>query len=172
MTSQSLGLAGSARPAYSVAVVGAGIVGLSIALRLMLDGCQVTVFDQAEPMSGCSAGNAGYLSEANIFPPASLEILKRLPQLMLAKDSPLVIQPAYVPQLIRWALPALKFNSKERLADIATSMAALLRVAYRSFEELVTQAGAAHLLDRQGGLVVYKTQAALEEKARNAAPLR
>ncbi|TDY87783.1 UNVERIFIED_ORG: glycine/D-amino acid oxidase-like deaminating enzyme, partial [Herbaspirillum seropedicae] len=125
------------------------------------------IIDQNEPMSACSAGNAGYLSEANIFPPASLDILKQLPQLMLAKDSPLIIQPTYLPQLLRWALPALKFNNEEKLNDIATSMASLLRVAYSSFDELVTAADATHLLDRKGGLVAYKTEAALEKKSKN-----
>jgi glycine/D-amino acid oxidase-like deaminating enzyme len=152
-----------------ITVVGAGIVGLSIALRLHLDGFAVTVIDQREPMSACSAGNAGYLSEANIFPPASRDLLQRLPFLMWDRDSPLVIRPSYVPALLRWAIPALKFSQTEHMNDVAASMAALLRIAYDSFEELTSAANASHLLDRRGGLVACKTQQGLQAKSKHLA---
>ena len=61
----------------SVAVIGAGIVGLSVALQLQRDGHAVTVIDRDEPMQACSAGNAGYLSEANIFAPATPDMLRQ-----------------------------------------------------------------------------------------------
>lgn len=153
----------------TITVVGAGIVGLSIALRLHLDGFAVTVIDQREPMSACSAGNAGYLSQANIFPPASRELLQRLPFLIWDRDSPLVIRPSYVPALLRWAIPALKFSQAVQMSDVATSMAGLLRIAYDSFEELTSAAKASHLLDRHGGLVACKTAQGLQAKSKNLA---
>lgn len=167
MSNQDIGVSQTRNSEKSVAIVGAGIVGLSIALRLHLDGYQVTVIDKADPMTACSAGNAGYLSEANIFPPASLDILKKLPQLLLGRESPLVIQPSYLPKLLRWALPAMKFNTAEKLEEIASSMASLLRIANRSFSELTDAAGASHLLDRKGGVVAYKTSSALAEKSKS-----
>ena len=56
----------------SVAVIGAGIIGLSVALRIQQDGHRVIVVDRAPAMQSCSAGNAGHLAESNIFPPASM----------------------------------------------------------------------------------------------------
>jgi D-amino-acid dehydrogenase len=43
----------------SVLVIGAGIVGLSVALRLQLDGYDVTIVDAQEPMKGCSLSFRG-----------------------------------------------------------------------------------------------------------------
>src|ERR1041384_918282 len=91
----------------SIAVVGAGIVGLSVAAQLQRDGHRVTVFDRDDPMQACSAGNAGYLSEANIFPPAAPDMLRQLPKLMLSKDGPLVIRPTYVHKMLPWTRHAL-----------------------------------------------------------------
>lgn len=56
---------------YDVIIIGAGIIGLTTAYELLKRGRKVAIVDAADPMQGCSAGNAGYLAEANIFPPAS-----------------------------------------------------------------------------------------------------
>ena len=46
-----------------VAVVGAGIVGVSCALFLQADGHRVTLIDRAAPGEGTSFGNAGPASD-------------------------------------------------------------------------------------------------------------
>ena len=43
----------------SVAIIGAGIIGMATARALQRQGHQVTVFDPEPPGSGCSFGNAG-----------------------------------------------------------------------------------------------------------------
>src|SRR3546814_18989260 len=86
----------------SVLVIGAGIVGLSAALQLQLDGYKVMLVDKQAPMNGCSAGNAGCLSQANIFPPVMPDIVSDLPKLILSPNSPLVIWPSYLPTMLPW----------------------------------------------------------------------
>lgn len=148
----------------TVAVVGGGIVGLSAAMQLQADGFEVTVVERDTPMQACSAGNAGYLSEANIFAPASPDMLWQLPRLMLAKAGPLVIRPSYLPQLLSWgrhALAGLQPPSQLRITD---TLAAMTRLAYPALSDLAGRAGARGLLSRDGGLVAFKTQAAWQKK--------
>ena len=45
-----------------IAVIGAGVIGLTIALRLAAEGRGVLVIDPAEPGSGASYGNAGTIA--------------------------------------------------------------------------------------------------------------
>ncbi|WP_159462594.1 NAD(P)/FAD-dependent oxidoreductase [Caballeronia glebae] len=149
-----------------VTVLGAGIVGLSIALRLHLDGFKVTVVEKSEPMQGVSFGNAGYLSEANIFPPASPDMLRQLPKFMLSKDGPLVIKPDYATKMLPWAVKAVSALKPNSYQNILSGLASLTSVAYASFSELLEAANAVHLLTREGGLVAFRTLAGLEAKSR------
>lgn len=150
----------------SIAIVGAGIVGLSISLRLQMSGYRVTVFDRADPMQACSAGNAGYLSEANIFPPASPEMLRQLPRFLLSKSGPLVIRASYLTRMLPWTRRALSVLEPSAYRAITDTLASMTTRAYEDLAELAETAGASNLLSRDGGLVVFKSAAALEKKCR------
>ena len=54
--------------ARSVAVLGAGIVGVSCALHLHRRGFEVTLVDRREPGSETSYGNSGVIGRASIAP--------------------------------------------------------------------------------------------------------
>jgi len=151
----------------SVAVIGAGIVGLSVAIQLQRDGHRVTVFERDEPMQACSAGNAGYLSEANIFPPASPDMLMQLPKLMMSKDGPLVIKPSYLHKMLPWTRHALAVLQPRSLQVVTDTLAAMTRIAQDSIYELASHTGASSLLSRDGGLVAFKSKASLEKKSRS-----
>jgi D-amino-acid dehydrogenase len=150
----------------SVAVIGAGVVGLSVAVELQRRGCRVTVFDRDGPMNGCSAGNAGYLSEANIFPPATPEILWQLPALLFAKQGPLVIRPSYLHKLVPWALHSVLALRTHSSSAITGALAGLTRAAYPSILGLARHTCASGFLSRDGGLIAFKTRPALDRKAR------
>jgi D-amino-acid dehydrogenase len=156
----------SAPEGSAIVVVGAGIVGLSIALRLQMDGMSVTVIDANEPMGGCSSGNAGYLSEANIFPPAAWDVLKRIPAMLVSSCGPLVVRPSYAPRLMPWALRALRASAAGASAHVSLAMAGLMTRAIAAFDGLLDAAGARHLVDRRGGLMAYRTADALAARAR------
>src|SRR5215813_3718836 len=56
------------RAGGTAAVVGAGIVGLSVAWFLQQEGFDVTVFDRRDVAAGASAGNAGWITPAMTSP--------------------------------------------------------------------------------------------------------
>ncbi|MEI6723258.1 MAG: FAD-dependent oxidoreductase, partial [Betaproteobacteria bacterium] len=62
-----------------VAVVGAGMVGASIAYALAKRGASVTLIDRDAPGHGCSYGNSGAISPASIAPVAMPGVLASVP---------------------------------------------------------------------------------------------
>ena len=59
-----------------IIVIGAGVVGLSVAIAAQKRGFAVTVLDREAPAAGASAGNAGAFAFTDILPLASPGILK------------------------------------------------------------------------------------------------
>jgi len=148
-----------------VAVVGAGIIGLAVALRLQLDGHAVTLVDREEPMSGCSAGNAGHLSESGIFPPVSRALLMQMPRLLLTRQGPVVVRPSYALQMANWArhaLPSLKPEARDAIVSVLAGMALQ---AFRHLHKLAVTAGAQDLLHRDGVIYAFRTREALDKSA-------
>src|SRR5262245_32531342 len=71
-----------------IAVVGAGVVGLAIAVRLRREGYRVTLIDPAEPGSQTSSGNAGLIMTAQISPLSSPGLWRKVPGMLLEKEGP------------------------------------------------------------------------------------
>ncbi|MGB2167052.1 MAG: FAD-dependent oxidoreductase, partial [Candidatus Puniceispirillales bacterium] len=62
--------------AYSVIVVGAGMVGIAAAMRMQEYGHQVTLIDRAGPAGGTSFGNAGILASSSVIPVTTPGIMR------------------------------------------------------------------------------------------------
>ena len=74
-----------------VAVLGAGVIGLSCAYQLQRQGYQVTLYDPKPPGSQCSFGNAGHFATEQVFPMACSSLLPKLPKMLISQRS----APAY-----------------------------------------------------------------------------
>ena len=85
-----------------VTVIGAGVIGLSVALMVQARGLSVTVIDREGPAAGASAGNAGAFAFTDILPLASPGILRKAPKWLLDPLGPLSIPPAYALQIAPW----------------------------------------------------------------------
>ena len=58
-----------------IVVLGGGVIGLSIALRMLNAGREVVLIDPEEPGTGTSFGNAGTVAEYAVLPVGSPEII-------------------------------------------------------------------------------------------------
>ena len=87
-----------------IAVVGAGIVGVSCAEWLRRDGHEVTLIDRVEPGSErqTSFGNAGLLARCAVVPVVVPGLLPKVPGMLLSKDSPLFLRWRKLPGLLPW----------------------------------------------------------------------
>ena len=143
-----------------IAVIGAGVVGLTIALRLAQDGHEVVLLDPNMPGSGASYGNAGTIADYAVMPVGTPDVLRNLPSLLFDRNSPLSIRrgalAALTPWLLRFAAQSLPAAAARNAAAIATLVAS----AGTAWEDLAAEIGASEILQRRGCLYLYETESA------------
>src|ERR1700761_5832756 len=108
-----------------VVVVGAGIVGLSVAYHLVHSDVQVTVVDRELDDQGASCGNAGAIAVTEVMPASAPGVLRRVPGWMLDPLGPLALRPSHVPKLIPWLLRFAKVGTLGEVDRISRALAAL-----------------------------------------------
>ena len=151
-----------------VCVVGAGIVGLSTAWRLMQDGWQVSVIEEsAAPGLVTSYANGAQLSYSYVAPLAEPSAITSLPKWLLQKDGPLHIHPSLSPHFLRWTLSFASHCTSARAHQTTRDLLGLGYLSRRVLREWLADvpaswATAAGLDYRSNGkLVVFRNTAAL-----------
>jgi D-amino-acid dehydrogenase len=85
-----------------IAIIGAGIVGVSTAIWLQRDGHEVVLIDREGPAAGTSYGNGGVLASCGVVPVNAQGLIKYAPGMVLRSDSPLFISWSYIPKILKW----------------------------------------------------------------------
>jgi glycine/D-amino acid oxidase-like deaminating enzyme len=149
------------RERTEVAVIGAGVVGLTIALELVETGRDVVLVDPGLPGMGASYGNAGTIAGYATSPVGTPDVLRSLPSLMLSRTSPLAIRHRALPELTPWLLRFLWQSLPAAAARNAIAIAALLDHAAERWDSLALRVNGAGILQRRGCLYVYEAPQAL-----------
>ena len=151
-----------------VCVIGAGIVGLSTAWRLLQDGWQVSVIEEsAAPGLVTSYANGAQLSYSYVAPLAEPSALTSLPKWLLQKDGPLHIHPSLSPTFLRWTLSFASHCTRVSAQQTTRDLLGLGYLSRRVLREWLADASpswaAASGLDYRtnGKLVVFRSAAAL-----------
>ncbi|CAN7168686.1 FAD-dependent oxidoreductase [Variovorax sp. LjRoot130] len=139
-----------------IAIVGAGVIGLAIALRLQDDGREVLLIDPEEPGSGASFGNAGTIAGYGCVPVGTPEVLRSLPALLFGRDSPLAIPAAALPGMLPWLLRFLCASMPGAAGASADALATLLAQAGASWERRWAALQCEDLVHRKGCLYLYR----------------
>lgn len=155
----------------SVAVIGAGVVGLSTALYLLRSGQRVILFDPLPPPGGASFGNAGMISADTSVPIALPGMLPKVPGWLLDPLGPLAVRPSYFPRALPWLLKWVAAGRLPRVLAISDAMRALHRDAFACWKELLGPTHFADLIRPAGQVHVWETDketegAALERRLR------
>ena len=149
--------------ARSVAVLGAGIVGISCALHLGRRGYRVTLVDRREPGSETSFGNSGVIGRASIAPLSQPAIWKKLLRYASNRDRAVRFGPGYPVREIGWFVRFLTNSRPGAFEANARHLNALLTHALGEHESLL--AGDAELLRRDGWLQLFRSEAGFEASA-------
>lgn len=155
----------AARPA-EVAVVGAGIIGVTIARALALRGASVTLIDRDAPGRGCSFGNSGAISPGSVAPLGMPGVLASVPSMLRDPESPLYLPLRNLLPMLPWLARFVASATPARVARSAQELADLHEDAVERHAALANAIGAPELLVRRGHLHVYPDEAALSKDAR------
>lgn len=139
-----------------VAIVGAGVIGLAIALQLLEDGREVMLIDPHEPGSGASFGNAATIAGYGCVPVGGPHVLRSLPRLLLDSESPLSLPPSALPAMLPWLLSFLRASLPKATAAGAAALAPLLARAGSAWERRWVALQCEDLVRREGCLYLYR----------------
>jgi D-amino-acid dehydrogenase len=137
-----------------IAIVGAGIIGVTSAYHLLKEGHDVTIVDAAHPGAGASHGNMGWIVPADAGPvPAPGMVLQGL-KWMLRKDSPLYIRPSLRPDYLRFLLGMASHCNR---GDFRAAFRANLGLCENTLEQLDAYAadGVAFEMHSVGLIMAY-----------------
>ncbi len=147
----------SAQP-QTVAILGAGIVGVIAALYLQRDGHRVVLVEPDEPGRGASFGNAGNFNISSVVPTALPGMLRQVPRWLSDPTGPLSVRWSHLPAAAPWLIRFIRAGRRERVIAQARALRALLGGWHEHLLPLVRQAHAEDLVRRDGTLIVYRSE--------------
>ena len=112
-----------------VAIIGAGIIGLAAAYKLIEAGRRVVLIDRKGIAEETSRGNAGAFAFSDVLPMASSGVLRKLPRWLSDPLGPLSIRPAYLPQITPWLLRFWRAGWPDRVEASIKAQCAMRRRA-------------------------------------------
>lgn len=148
-----------------VAVVGAGIVGVSAAIWLRRAGIGATLIDRGPPGEGASFGNAGLLASSAVVPVTVPGLLAKAPRMLLDRDGPLFLRWSYLPRLAPWLVRYLRCATPESVERCAAALRPLLCDSLADHQALAADSAAARYVVPCDYLTLYRDRAAFEADA-------
>lgn len=139
-----------------IIVIGAGIVGLSIALKLQGQGRAVTVIDRTGVAAEASQGNAGAFAFSDIVPLATPGIMRRAPKWLLDPLGPLSIPPSYALKIAPWMLKLWRASWQDRYEASLAAQAQLMAVSQAALECQIKMVNGEEMMQRDGQLQLYE----------------
>ncbi|MCR8546723.1 FAD-dependent oxidoreductase [Salipiger sp. P9] len=149
----------------TVAVIGAGIVGVSTAIWLQRDGHKVILIDKAGPGEGTSHGNGGVLASCSVVPVPGPGLWLKAPKMLLDPNQPLFMKWSYLPKIAPWLM---KFMSHANAAAVHKRAAASTQIigdSYNDHVALASGTGAEKWLHPDDYVFLYNSRADYEADA-------
>lgn len=154
-----------AQNATNVAVIGAGIVGVSCALHLQRSGFHVTLVDRLEPGEATSFGNAGVLASHGMVPAVVPGLAFKIPKMLLDPKGPLSLRWPYAAGMLPWLWKYMRNGSLDRIAHISDALALLTLDTIEQHVALAKGTDAEKLIVKKPTLNLYRDEAAYKEDA-------
>ncbi len=139
-------------------VLGAGIVGISVALHLQQRGRSVVLLDRRGAAEETSFGNSGLIQREGVVPYAFPQDLGALLRYGLNRSIDAHYHLSALPELAPFLWQYWKHSRRECHAEIARLYARLIEHCLDEHDALAAEAGAGALLRRTGWMRVFRTE--------------
>ena len=142
-----------------VAVLGAGIVGVSAAYAARQRGLSVVLVDRREPGSETSYGNAGILSSGSILPLNQPSLWRALPKYLSNRHAALRWDPVWALRNIDWIVRFLANATPSLVRPRATALHGLIGASLKLHREWIVKAEAGQRIRETGWLKAWRSDA-------------
>jgi D-amino-acid dehydrogenase len=146
-------------------VLGAGIVGTSIALHLAKRGLAVALVDRRGPGEETSYGNAGVIEGNTLLPHPFPRGLSALIRVALKRATEANYHLSFLPRVAPWLIAYRSQSALAHRMAFAEDMRPLFVRALPEHEALIAEAGAGRYLRKTGWLKVYRSDASFADTA-------
>jgi D-amino-acid dehydrogenase len=155
-------------PEFDVAVLGAGIVGVSAGVAARQRGLSVVVIDRREPGSETSYGNAGILSSGSILPLNKPSLWSALPSYLTNTSAALRWNPIWVMKNLDWVARFLGNAVPSRTRPRAIALHGLINASLKLHRDWIVKAGAPRRIRETGWLKAWRSEAIEAAKSEQA----
>jgi D-amino-acid dehydrogenase len=152
-----------------VIVLGAGIVGVSVALHLQQRGRDVVLVDRRAPGEETSFGNAGLIESSSVVPYGFPRDWRTVLRLVRNDSTALRYDLRSLPSYASWLARFWWESAPRRLEGAARDMLALIQRSVPEHEALIERAGLHDLVRPTGWLEAYRSPALFERESIEAA---
>ena len=138
-------------------VLGAGIVGVSVALHLQKRGRATVLVDRRGAAEETSFGNAGLIQREGVYPYGFPHDFGALLRYGLNRTIDAHYHPSALPRLAPFLWRYWQHSRRERHAEIARLYSRLIEHCVTEHDALAAEAGAAGFFQRAGWMRVFRT---------------
>ena len=141
-----------------IAVLGAGIVGICVALHLQKRGRAVALLDRRGAAEETSFGNAGLIQREGVYPYGFPHDFGALLRYGFNRTIDAYYHPSALPRLAPFLLQYWRYSRPARHAEVARRYSKLIEHCVSEHEALADEAGASGFLHRTGWMKVFRTE--------------
>jgi D-amino-acid dehydrogenase len=143
-----------------VVVLGAGMIGVSVAAHLRKRGKQVVLIDRRRPGEEASFGNGGLVQREAVLPHPFPRALAELRRIAGNRSVDAYYHLSALPGLVRPLFGYWRHSAPQRYAAIALHYSTLIATCTTEHQRLAEEAGASELLRPVGFIRTYEDAAA------------
>lgn len=149
----------------SITVLGAGSVGVGVALHLQQRGWKVTLIDRSEPASETSYGNAGVINASSFVPLNNHSLWKSIPKYLKNNQPQVRYSWTRVLQQFPWLYHFLKHANSADATKTSEALNQLCSHALDEHKAFMQRAGNMHRLSEAGWLKVFRKENGFNPKS-------
>ena len=146
-----------------IAVVGAGIVGICTSYFLQKSGFKVTLIDKEDPGTMTSFGHACTFADYANIPVNSPSLFKEIPSMLFKTNGPLAVDLFYICKNLPWAYKFLKNCRKEKVEEIANSLANFLKHARLSYDSIFEEVDVSQYIKNEENIYLFDSKKSYQE---------